>query len=78
MTTGRSGFRPRRSCHQRLPQDGHEVSEAADGQRAVELLEVDTFDLILLDLKMPGLDGVSVVEVFRKRGPRTPILMISG
>jgi CheY-like chemotaxis protein len=49
-----------------LRQDGHEVSEAADGQRAVELLEEDTFDLILLDLKMPGLDGVRVVEVLRK------------
>ena len=61
-----------------LRQDGHEVSEAADGQRAVELLEVDTFDLILLDLKMPGLDGVSVVEVLRKWGHDTPILMISG
>ena len=61
-----------------LRQDGHEVSEAADGQRAVELLGVDTFDLILLDLKMPGLDGVSVVEVLRKWGHDTPILMISG
>ena len=61
-----------------LRQDGHEVSEAADGQRAVELLEEDTFDLILLDLKMPGLDGVSVVEVLRKWGHDTPILMISG
>ena len=61
-----------------LRQDSYEVSEAADGQRAVELLEVDTFDLILLDLKMPGLDGVSVVEVLRKWGHDTPILMISG
>ena len=61
-----------------LRQDGHEVTEVADGQRAVELLKVDTFDLILLDLKMPGLDGISVVEVLRKWGHDTPILMISG
>ncbi len=61
-----------------LRQDGHEVTEAADGQRAVELLEADPFDLILLDLKMPGLDGIGIVEVLRKWGHDTPVLMISG
>ena len=61
-----------------LRQDGHEVAEAADGQHAVELLEANSFDLILLDLKMPGLDGIGIVEVLRKWGHDTPVLMISG
>lgn len=61
-----------------LRQDGHEVSEAVDGQDAVEILNASSFDLILLDLRMPGLDGLGIAEVLRKRGNDTPILMVSG
>jgi DNA-binding NtrC family response regulator len=61
-----------------LRQDGHEVIEAADGGAAVETLKAEPFDLILLDLRMPGLDGIGLVEVLRTWGHDTPILMISG
>jgi len=61
-----------------LRQDGHEVVEAADGTAAVEKLRKERFDLILLDLRMPGLDGIGIVEVLRTWGDDTPILMISG
>ena len=61
-----------------LRQDGHEVTEAGDGQAAVALLKEHAFDLILLDLRMPGLDGIGIVEVLRTWGHDTPILMISG
>ena len=61
-----------------LRQDGHEVAEAPDGQAAIERLERERFDLILLDLRMPGLDGIGMVEVLRTWGHDTPILMISG
>lgn len=61
-----------------LRQDGHEVAEAPDGQVAIERLEHERFDLILLDLRMPGLDGIGMVEVLRTWGHDTPILMISG
>lgn len=61
-----------------LRQDGHVVMEAADGVAAVERLKVEHFDLILLDLRMPGLDGIGLVEVLRTWGHDTPILMISG
>lgn len=61
-----------------LRQDGYDVAEASDGQSAVERLETERFDLILLDLRMPGLDGIGIVEVLRKWGHDTPILMISG
>lgn len=61
-----------------LRQDGHEVVEAEDGAAAVETLRTDRFDLILLDLRMPGLDGIGIVEVLRTWGHDTPILMISG
>lgn len=61
-----------------LRQDGHDVQEASGGQEAVSMLESTPFDLILLDLRMPGLDGVGIVEVLRTWGNDTPILMISG
>ena len=61
-----------------LREDGHDVDEAADGQAAIERLKSSDFDLILLDLRMPGLDGIGIVEVLRTWGEDTPILMISG
>ena len=68
----------RRSTAALLRQDGHEADEAGDGQEAVLRLRDQDYDLILLDLKMPGLDGVGIVEVLRRWGEDTPILMISG
>ncbi len=61
-----------------LRQDGHEVVQAEDGTAAVAILKKEHFDLILLDLRMPGLDGIGIVEVLRTWGTDTPILMISG
>lgn len=61
-----------------LREDGHDVRTAADGEQAGRLLEEEDFDLVLLDLRMPGLDGNRIVEVLRTRGIRIPVLMISG
>ncbi len=61
-----------------MREDGHHVEEAADGQAAIERLKESDYDLILLDLRMPGLDGIGIIEVLRTWGEDTPILMISG
>jgi two-component system response regulator HydG len=61
-----------------LRQEGHEVDVAGDVEEAVDRLSADTFDLLLLDLRMPGMDGLTAVEVLRTRGLELPILMISG
>ena len=61
-----------------LREDGYEVVGAADGQEGVEALREQPFDLMLLDLRMPGIDGVRVVEALRTWGEDVPILMISG
>jgi len=61
-----------------LQADGHEVESAADGQQAVERLRERQFDLLLLDLRMPGIDGLGLVEALRLWGHGIPILMISG
>jgi DNA-binding NtrC family response regulator len=61
-----------------LQEEGYPVVEAANGQEAVEALKGGGFDLILLDLRMPGVDGIQIVEVLRRWGEGVPILMISG
>ena len=61
-----------------LREDGYRVLEAGNGSEAVEVLEEDSVDLILADLKMPGLDGIQLVEVLRRWGEGIPILMVSG
>lgn len=61
-----------------LEGEGHEVESAADAGEAVGLLGRRGFDLVVLDLRMPGLDGIGLTEVLRTRGEGVPILMISG
>ncbi len=61
-----------------LQSDGHEVETAGDGQQAVERLRERQFDLVLVDLRMPGIDGLGLVEALRLWGHDVPILMISG
>jgi DNA-binding NtrC family response regulator len=68
----------RLSTAELLPQDGHQVTVAASAGEAAATLGAQRFDLVLLDVRMPGIDGVRFVEVLRRRGLGVPILMISG
>jgi two-component system response regulator HydG len=61
-----------------LEAEGYSVDTAPDGQQAVEQLKHRPFDLLLVDLRMPGIDGISLVEALRLWGHGVPILMISG
>jgi CheY-like chemotaxis protein len=54
------------------------VTEAEDGRRAVELLAKSEFDLLVLDLIMPGLDGVGVLKSLRARSANLPVVILSG
>jgi len=56
--------------------EGHEVIEAADGFAAVEMVKKHDFDLIIMDVMMPGLDGFSAVRDIRKFND-TPVIMLS-
>jgi adenylate cyclase len=62
-----------------LEQEGHRVGSVAGGQEALEILREEPFDVVLLDIVMPELDGVSVLERL-KRDPvlqHVPVIMIS-
>ncbi len=68
----------RMSCERALEQEGYEVTSAASGREGIDLLEKDTFGLVLLDLKMPDIDGVEVLNTINKRWPDTKVIMITG
>ncbi|MBR8826784.1 MAG: response regulator [Gomphosphaeria aponina SAG 52.96 = DSM 107014] len=53
------------------------VDVATDGQMGMELAELFQYDLILLDLMLPELDGISLCKERRRRGDRTPILLVT-
>src|SRR6056297_2936911 len=59
-----------------LEKEGYEVARAFDGEEAWRLLREESFDMILLDIMMPGLDGMSLCRRIRERQD-TPIMMIS-
>jgi len=61
-----------------LRADGYEVDVAPDATAAVQALRTHTYDLVLLDLRMPGIDGIQLVETLRIWGEKVPVLMISG
>ena len=56
--------------------EGHEVTEAADGMEAIKLCREKKFDIIIMDIMMPELDGFSACREIRKTS-RTPIIMLS-
>jgi CheY-like chemotaxis protein len=60
-----------------LTEKGYELSSASNGEDALELLEHEQFDLILLDQQMPGRGGVSVLKELRIRYPRLPVVMVT-
>ena len=61
-----------------LRADGYDVDCVGDGAAAADALRATRPDLVVLDLRMPGVDGLGVVEALRLWGERVPILMISG
>jgi DNA-binding response OmpR family regulator len=58
--------------------EGYEVSTAEDGQSAVDVLETEEVDLMLLDLRMPGMDGLEVMQKAEEISPETKIILLTG
>src|SRR3954468_5779568 len=58
---------------------GFETDEAADGRAALDRLRTDRFDLVVLDVMLPGVDGVSLCRALRSGGPnaRAAVLMLT-
>jgi len=56
--------------------EGFEVEQAFDGDEAIRVAEARTFDLIILDVMMPGQSGLDVLRILRRHG-ETPVLMLT-
>ena len=55
----------------------YSVDHCYDGDQALELLGTERYDLVLLDLNLPGKDGMTVLRTFRQRDRKTPVLILS-
>jgi two-component system nitrogen regulation response regulator NtrX len=68
----------RDSLKMTLEYDGYDVMQAATGEEGVKLVEREAPDLVFLDIKMPGMDGIEVLQKLRHLVEVTPIVVISG
>jgi two-component system nitrogen regulation response regulator NtrX len=68
----------RKTLRMALEYEGYDVFEASSGQEALALLEREPADLVFLDIKMPGMDGLEVLEKIAGKPGTPPIIMVSG
>lgn len=61
-----------------LEDEGHEVTEAESGEQGLELLGTDIPDMVFLDIWLPGMDGLQVLETIAEQHKGLPVIMISG
>ncbi|MCK4293941.1 MAG: sigma-54-dependent Fis family transcriptional regulator, partial [Planctomycetes bacterium] len=68
----------RDSCRQTLSRDGNRVEMAEDGSKGLTMLKEQSFDVVILDLKMPGLSGMEVLKRIKEGNPAAVVIVITG
>lgn len=66
-----------RALSEGLEQAGYAVAVAGSGEEGLELARREPFDLMVLDVMLPGMDGLEVLATLRQRGVRTPVLLLT-
>jgi CheY-like chemotaxis protein len=64
--------------HLLLERDGHHVVVASDGLEGLGIFEAGNFDLLIVDIFMPGMDGLETMRHIHEQRPDIPIIVISG
>ena len=59
-----------------LSKAGFQVKSAADGQIGLDMLKGETFDLLLLDIMLPGINGLQLLREFKTQNPNSPMITI--
>jgi CheY-like chemotaxis protein len=62
----------------RLTREGYAVETAADGESGLERASSSPFDLIVLDVMLPRINGLDVLRELRRRGNETPVIVLTG
>ena len=60
-----------------LERNNYSVDAVYDGQEALEYLEADNYDGVILDIMMPKVDGITVLQKLRQKGNRIPVLLLT-
>ncbi len=68
----------RLSCSRTLVPEGYELKMAKNGAEGMKLLEEESFDLVLTDLKMPNMDGIEVLANIKGKWPTTDVVIVTG
>ena len=63
---------------ERLQLRGFDVDAATDGEKALHWIETKKYDIALLDMKMPGMGGLSVLKIIRRDHPELPVILLTG
>jgi DNA-binding NtrC family response regulator len=62
----------------RLEAVGHDVTPAYSGKECLETLGLKTIDVVILDVKMPGMDGIETLKEIKKSFPHVEVIMMTG
>lgn len=61
-----------------IEDQGYDVTEVEDGYQAIAAVKQDSFDLVFMDIKMPGINGVQTFREIKKVNPKTVVIMMTG
>lgn len=62
----------------RLQEEGHQVTPAYSGQEGLDTLQKGDFDVVILDIKMPGMDGITTLRKMKYESPNVEVILLTG
>jgi DNA-binding NtrC family response regulator len=67
-----------KSCYRALTPEGYDVRTAGNGVEGLSMLENEPFDIVMIDVKMPDMDGIELLTLIKEKWPETEVIMMTG